>query len=375
MRGATIAAGWAVLALACVVPLSCERAAVEFLGPPSWLGIGAVGLGLVVGFGVLAVRWGWPRTLLLAGGAALLTLIHWVIVEADPARLTWQREVYLAILSGQHDPPHQYRPLPYGFVRLLEWVTRSWILSCLVYRCIFTLGFLAASVKLAEKFLLSSRIPLVLVAIFLYYPLSILCYRGQLTDPISHALFVLGMVYIVEDRPWSLAVALFLGILAKETAVVLIPAWLACYWRGWKGWGIAFTLGLVSVTAFLAARVPFGWRPGLTAMNGAGLMIGTNLGIGEPIALSSIPLWVNYLHPALFFEPFIPSLWKLECDPRQDFRLKALSLVIPALLLLTTLAFGWLYESRNYMPAIPLMTTAALVGPRRSPTSQPSSFI
>ena len=65
----------------------------------------------------------------------------------------------------------------------------------------------------------------------LLYPLSIFWYWGQLTDPVSHALFVLALIYIVEDRWLELAGALALGVMAKETAVILVPAYWACWWR------------------------------------------------------------------------------------------------------------------------------------------------
>ena len=53
--------------------------------------------------------------------------------------------------------------------------------------------------------------------------------------------------------------------------------------RGWPAFTKTAGLGLVCLVAFLAVRVPFGWRPDFGNINGtAGLMIGTNLGIGEP---------------------------------------------------------------------------------------------
>ena len=49
------------------------------------------------------------------------------------------------------------------------------------------------------------------------------------------------------------------------------------------------------------------WRPGAKEMNEVGLMVGTNLGIGEPVVPVPTHLLVmNYLHPLLFVVPFVP---------------------------------------------------------------------
>ncbi len=161
---------------------------------------------------------------------------------------------------------------------------------------------------------------LTLVPLAVLYPLSVAHHWGQLTDPLSHTLFVLAFVYLLEDRPFALAAALALGVLAKETAVIVVPAYLACYWRrGRPAWRIAAGLGAACVAAFLAARLPLGWRPGYGNINGtAGLMIGTNLGFGTAIAWTTVPLWENYLHPLLFVGLFVPALarrWPC-IDPR-----------------------------------------------------------
>jgi hypothetical protein len=66
----------------------------------------------------------------------------------------------------------------------------------------------------------------------------------------------------------------------------------------------------------------------------------------------------NYLPLLLFlgiFLPFIAWHWQ-----RTDRRLRALFLVFVLLLFVSNLCFGWLYESRNYMPAIPLLVALAM---------------
>lgn len=297
--------------------------------------------------------------------AGAMTLIHWVEVDRQIVPREWQQQIYLRQFNGNYEVPHNYRPLPHGFVCLLEHWTHNWDFACISYRWFFTTWFLWASYVLARHYLDRSRALLTLAPLVLLYPLSVLHYWGQLTDPLSHTLFVLAFLYLLEDRPIALAAALGLGIVDKETIVIVGPAYLACYRRrGRRTWLVTTALGMVCVVAFLAIRWPLGWRPGEGSMNGAGLMIGTNLGFGEPIANLIPPLWENYLHPLLFVGLFLPAIvwrWR-DLDPR----LRTLCLVITPLLLLSNVCYGWLYESRNYMPLLPLLATLAMP-PARSP--------
>jgi hypothetical protein len=192
----------------------------------------------------------------------------------------------------------------------------------------------------------------------LLYPFSVMYYWGQLTDPLSHALFMLALIYVVQDRWLILAAALALGVMAKETVLLVTVSYFACYWRkGWPTLCKTVLLGAACVAAYFAVRLPISGRVGSDVINGTGLMIGTNLGIGEPIATTYVPLSMNYLHPLLFIGPFLPFLilgWR-----RIDGRLQAIGLTLVPLLLLSNLCFGWMYESRNYMPLVPLLATMA----------------
>ncbi len=299
------------------------------------------------------------RMLLFAGLATLMTACHWALVDSDPVRMEWQQDTYLRILNHRMDAPHQYRPLPYGFVRLLELLTHDWPFSCVVYRWFFTTWFLWACYRLARLYHPPGTALAALAPVVLLYPLSVLYYWGQLTHPLSHALFVLSLVYLLEDRPGPLALSLALGVAAKETVVLVVPVYLACYWRrGIKAWAVTALLGAAAVAAFVAIRSTH-WRPGYGAINGtSGLMITTNLGIGPPLYDGAAPLWANYAHPLLFVGPFLPPLlWRWR---RIDRRLRTACVTLTPLLLLSNLCFGWMYESRNYMPLVPLLATAAL---------------
>ncbi len=301
--------------------------------------------------------------------AGLMTASHAYEVERFPTKAQWQEKLYLQILSHEADDkgrlniPHQFRLLPYGFTRALERLTGDWWFSCVVYRWFFTFWFLWGAHRFARLFLQSIPALLTLLPLVALYPLSVAYYWGQLTDPLSHALFVLALIYVIQDRWVLLAAALALGVLAKETAMLVTVSYYACSWRhGRTAFLKTAFVGAACVAAYFAARLPIGWEMGYGAINGTdGLMIASNLGLDLgprfPQYIPAADLSMNYVHPLVFvgsFVPFIALGWR-----RIDGRLQAICLTLVPLLLLSNLCFGWLYESRNYMPLVPLLATMA----------------
>jgi hypothetical protein len=357
--------GLGLTALLSLGPLVLETRPVDFVVGPSDVGRGLVAAALLLAVAVRA--WAdhregesaWP-VLAFAVLAAGLTVVHWFMVDRYPVKADWQRRYYLDILNHTADAPHNFRPLPYGFARLLERLSGDWWFACIAYRWFFTFWFVWAAYRLARLVHAPRRALLTLLPLAALYPLSVAYYSGQLTDPMSHALMVLAVIYTVEDRPAALAAALALGVMAKETAVLVVPAYFACWWRrGWRTWLISAGLGAVCVAAFLAVRLPAGWLSARHNINGIdGLMVGTNLGIGTPRFIGAAPVWMNYLHPLLFVGVLVPVLVWRWAD--LDVWLRTVCLVLTPLLLLSNLCYGWLYESRNYMPLVPLLATLAL---------------
>ena len=98
------------------------------------------------------------RALGFAVLAGLLTAVHWLMVDQRPEASQWQRQLYLDILNhtaespGQLRVPHQFRPLPYGFTRTLEWMTHDWLFACIAYRWFFTYWFLWLAYRFARLF-------------------------------------------------------------------------------------------------------------------------------------------------------------------------------------------------------------------------------
>ena len=111
------------------------------------------------------------------------------------------------------------------------------------------------------------------------------------------------------------------------------------------------------VAAFLAARLPIGWSIDFNSINSTtGLMIGTNLGFGRQIFTGGLaPVSQNYIQPLVFFAAFVP--WIVAYWRTADRSLKVLFLTQVPLVLLSSLCFSWLYESRNYIPFLPFLTS------------------
>jgi hypothetical protein len=370
--------GLSLIAICSLIPLLAETPPILPFAPYAaswarWTSKALVLFAMLIPVAIVAWKeqrrepWSWSLHILLLGLAALFIVVHGFMVDLFPDRALGQLHLYRTILNHEVDAPHLYRFLPYCFTRSLEWLTGDWLFACTVYRWYFTFWFLWCSYRFARLFHSPPEASWTLLALAVLYPFSIAYYVGQLTDPLSHTLFVLSLIYVMENRLTLLALSLALGILAKETVILVVPVYWACYWRtGWPAFWKNVLLGIVCLTAFLTARVPLGWWPGYETINGTtALMIPYNLGLnpeepGTPLYTSAAPLYHNYLHPALFVGVFLPFIvWQWH---DLDGRLKAMFLTLTPLLLASNLCFGWMYESRNYMPLVPLLTTIAVPG-------------
>jgi hypothetical protein len=219
--------------------------------------------------------------------------------------------------------------------------------------------------QFARHFRSPGKSLLALAAYPILYPFSVLYYEGQLTDPMSHALFALALCYVVEDRWFLLALAVALGVLAKETALIIVLAYFVCHIRRPVRAMIRSSgPALAGAAAYLAARIPFGWRLGAGSINGTPLNLRQNL---WRVPLSPFCESIKhqfYIQPIIFigiFLPFIVWRWR-----QAEWPLKALFLTLVPLIFASQLLYGWLYESRNYVPLLPVLTTLALSPARKS---------
>ncbi len=130
-----------------------------------------------------------------------------------------------------------------------------------------------------------------------------------------------------------------------------------------------FVLGLVCVAAFLVVRLPLRLaRLGLGSVNGTeAALVDRHQSWPRRTLHWDAGKWTvqeNYLHPLLFVGMFLlPLVWSWR---RIDGRLRPLILTLTPLLLLSNLpaSAGWMYESRSYLPLVPLLATAVVQGAR-----------
>ena len=107
-------------------------------------------------------------------------------------------------------------------MRSLEHVTGDWTFSCVAYRWFFSWWFVWGCYRFARLWFSGPLSLLPLLPVAALYPLSVWYYMGQLTDPLSHSLFVFACLWTVRDRTALLAASLALGVLAKETVVLMV---------------------------------------------------------------------------------------------------------------------------------------------------------
>jgi hypothetical protein len=297
--------------------------------------------------------------LVLAMLAALLEYLHHVIVDfghyfsetAVANNLHWQIMMQIKVLDLSPEVvPHSYRFLPNGFVAFLQAFTGDFLLAKTVYRFMFGFGVLCAIYVLAREYV--TRLGAVL-AVALYaavFPVSIIHYAGQLTDPMSHLSFMLALLFIRRGRDFDFAATLVLGLLAKESVLALIGCYLIAALR--RG---ATREGLVRAAAYAVLGLALLIAVRLLVLKG-GLAYEKVSGVGGEHILTNLgdSSWpAQVLFTIGIFLPMLYLHWrKLPRDLRDNV------LVLLPVLLLSSLLFSWLAEARNYMPVTALLCVA-----------------
>jgi hypothetical protein len=288
--------------------------------------------------------------------------LHSVLVEHGtnyPGLITniqWQINLQDAVV--RLDPnvlPHSYRFLPNGFVRWFQRAHIDFDAARDLYRCIFILLTFYALYRYAKFFTTTNGAFAVVLLIATIYPVSFQYYLGQLTDPMSHLSFVLAFICLeLEDLP-GLVTAILIGSLAKETVLAMGGYYFLTHWRGRRNLvksGVLLALIMATYagvrTAVLHGQLQYKQISGVNSG-----FIWTNLTDKHwPLVFV---LTVLALSPTLIFN------WN-----RTPWRLKGLILYLVPVLFLSSAAFSWLMESRNFMPVVFVLAVVAgryLCGP------------
>lgn len=176
-------------------------------------------------------------------------------------------------------------------------------------------------------------------------------YQNFVYDFPGLALFTLGLVLNGESRWGALALLWPIGMLNKETFVLLVPVFLAMRWGRLSGAAIARQLAV---------------QAALTLLVVVALGIAFRANPGPPIEwhlmrnLTLHPPARQLIHDAAYWGFVVIAFlgWK------RDRRLAAATLAVMAVLFGTTLFFGYLGEYRDFYEAWPLLLAMALTTAR-----------
>ena len=253
------------------------------------------------------------------------------------------------ILSPLPVLPHSYRFLPNAIVRWMEFGGAGYETGRDAYRLIFAMLLFWAIYRCARLYTGYQGAIIALLLVGIIYPISFELYAGQLTDPLSHLSFVLAFIFLATGQFWFLLTTLLLGSLAKET-VLAMAAYYVLFHHKDRYYPAKAAL-LCSAAAVFYFGVRFAVLHG--SMDYAQVSGVSSSHIRDN--LNDYHVWVPrvFLTVGSLF-PFLALGWKT--TPRV---LKQQILFLAPTLFLSSLAFGWLSETRNFMPMVFILAVVA----------------
>lgn len=272
-------------------------------------------------------------------------MLHWQSV--DRSWRDYQVDEHVRIIAGNFYAPDQYRILTYalaeGLVRLglpihsahEVWRVIFTSLSLIVfYR--FARGWFPPMLSLLGMFMLAAAIPLT----YVYYMM-------QVSDPLNMLIFFLAFWAIREQRDRWLVPLVGLGILNRETPLVIPVFYAAVRWgQPWRRWlPIAAITAIIAITIYAGIRLAYG--PKLVCCGGG------------PVEHLIVNLtdWRAYLDSAAVLNIALWGGW-LGWRRRPEF-LRRTTLLVP-LFVVPHLMFGTVREARYYLPVLGLLIPMVL---------------
>jgi hypothetical protein len=298
---------------------------------------------------------------LLIGLAFLLKDLHYTTVDITDnifktiSNHQWQVEVHDKILKLSPDViPHSYRFLPNSITRIFEALTGDFSYARALYRYTFMFLLLFSIYFYARLYCNHEKSLLVILLYSMVYPISIRYYAGQLTDPLSHFLFVCSFIFIQLDLFRFFSLTLLYGILTKET-ILIMPIYYVLLKindkRSVVKGALLFIIGLL-IVFFIRIMIGHHSTTLLTYKNISGVdlsHIKENLFENRSIWMSQVIYTIGILMP------FYVLSWK---TTRKE--LRKLVLFLLPMLFISNIMFSWLYEVRNLIPVfIPMAIIAA----------------
>lgn len=289
-----------------------------------------------------------PVFVLLILLTLMLVDVHYVYIDTTSnyfktiTNHEWQLELHENIM--RLDPgsiPHSYRFLPDSFARLVEFLTGDFSYARSFYRHTFMFMLLYSIYYYAMLYCRQSTAVLSVLFYAAVYPISIRFYAGQLTDPMSHLLFVWSFIFAERDDFTCFSLVVLFGILAKESIVIMPVYYLLLKLKTGDSLAKPVLLIIVSAAVVLSVR-------SLIAAD----MEYENISGVEPSHimnnLAQYEIWSRQLAYTLgIFIPFFILSWKTS-----HARLRDLVLFLLPPLILSNIMFSWLHESRNFIPVV-----------------------
>ncbi|MBW7957514.1 MAG: hypothetical protein H3C68_06425 [Deltaproteobacteria bacterium] len=282
----------------------------------------------------------------------LLTLmlvdIHYMDIDTTSSYFgnttnhSWQVRGHEKILLLAPDfIPHSYRFLPNSMIRLIEFLTGDFSYARSLYRHTFMFLLLYSIYYYARMYCSQ---PAALVSVLFYaaiYPVSIRFYAGQLTDPMSHLLFVWSFILMKQDNFAGFSLTVLVGILAKESIIIMPAYYLLSKIAAKEPASKQVLLVLASAALVFLVRLLIIPDLGYSRISGVSFShISGNL--------AQYQIWPRQLaYTVGVFLPFFILSWKT--SPRE---LRNLVLFILPPLVVSNMMFSWLHESRNLIPAV-----------------------
>lgn len=296
----------------------------------------------------------------------LLVDIHLVYIDTpsnmscqffpENTNLEFQQYIHHEIMNLSIDAiPHSYRFLPDSFVAFLNFLTNDFSFSKMIYRETF-MFLLLFSIYYYSRLYYSHQVAVATLLLYaVVYQISIRDYAGQLHDPLSHFLFILAFIFMELDLFAYFFLAVIIGLLAKESIVVVPVFYAIQQMRAGRFPVKAFFLIIVSLIVLAAIRlyiVP-DFSYGHISRAGSWELIKNNI-------LNYKRSWHQVFYTVGIFLPFVILSWKRSAAPVKDLVL----FLLPVLIVAHTV-IGFLWETRNLIPvAIPmaLLTANYLMG-------------
>src|SRR5262249_46444396 len=137
----------------------------------------------------------------------------------------WQKWLHRGVLElDPRNLPHSYRFLPACVVAIFERLGGSFEFGRLAYRLLANGLLFSVVYRYARIYLNGLGAAAVVLLLVLLYPITILMYAGQMTDPASHLSFAVCLYCLATGYEAGFGASLLLGVFAKESIILMAIA-------------------------------------------------------------------------------------------------------------------------------------------------------